>query len=161
MAEMKRVTHALSGAAVGASISLMTGEDVVSLVAIGVGAGVAPDLDLIFTPFSRRVHRSPATHSVLAAVIIALSWFVVLSCLSLWTGAVQLHSLYLCASSLVVLASVFVHAAEDSLTVSGCKLFYPISRRRWNGPVRYDDPLANAALSAVAVMVIAVVAGTR
>jgi membrane-bound metal-dependent hydrolase YbcI (DUF457 family) len=47
-----------------------------------------------------------------------------------------------------------LHAAEDSLTLAGCALFYPLSRRRWSGPVRYDDVVANALLSSAAALVI-------
>jgi membrane-bound metal-dependent hydrolase YbcI (DUF457 family) len=151
---MKRATHVMSGAAAGIAISAVTGEDVLTLCAIGAVAGIAPDFDLALAVFSRRVHRSPASHSLLAAAIMALAWLSVLSLLMRWAGSGHIDSGYVLASTLAVFVSAFVHAAEDSLTLAGCALFYPLSRRRWSGPVRYDDIVANVVLSAAAALVI-------
>ena len=156
---MKRITHTLSGAAVGAAVSLVTGEDYLSLVAIGAVAGAVPDIDALIPILSRRIHRSAATHSVLAAALLSLAWMIALSSLSRMTTLVQPGTEYVILSGLVVFGSAFVHAAEDSLTVAGCRLFCPFSRRRWNGPVKYDDPVANTALSAVAAVVLLLTAG--
>ncbi|UCE91753.1 MAG: metal-dependent hydrolase [Methanobacteriota archaeon] len=158
---MKRITHALSGAAVGASVSLVTGEHTLSLAAIGAVAGVVPDVDAAIPLLSRRIHRSAATHSVLAAAMLALAWVVVLSGLSHLVPQVQPETEYVLSSGLAVFASAFVHAVEDSLTVAGSRLFYPFSRRRWRGPVKYDDPIANAALSAAAAVALVLIAGSH
>lgn len=157
---MKRITHALSGAAVGASISFVTGEDPFSLVAVGAVAGVLPDVDALIPLLSRRIHRTPATHSVSAAAMLALAWTMLISAISHLEWTANPDTVYVLSTGLVVFVSAFVHAAEDSLTVAGCRLFYPFSRRRWRGPVKYDDPVANAALSAIAAVVLVMTAGS-
>ena len=156
---MKRTTHALSGAAIGAAVSVVAGEDYLSLVAIGAVAGVVPDIDALIPLLSRRIHRSAATHSALAATILSVAWMIALSGLSRMTTLGLPGTGYLLSSGFVVFASAFGHAAEDSLTVAGCRLLYPFSRRRWKGPVKYDDPVANTALSAAAAVVLLLTAG--
>jgi membrane-bound metal-dependent hydrolase YbcI (DUF457 family) len=151
---MKRTTHILSGVASGVAISVMTGEDLLTLGAVAAIAGIAPDFDLLFAAVSRRIHRSPASHSLLAAVLMALAWLSALSVLMHWTGSERIDAGFILASTLAVFLSAFLHAAEDSLTLAGCALFYPLSRRRWSGPVRYDDVVANALLSSAAALVI-------
>lgn len=158
-APTKRTTHLLSGAAVGALLSFLTGEDLFALVAVGSVAGIAPDFDLLLAPMARGIHRSAASHSLLAAVVLSSSWAAVLVLLMSEADAPMLDGGFVLASSLVVFLSVFLHAAEDSLTIAGCTLLYPVSRRRWKGPVRYDDFLVNTAISASAVLVALVCAG--
>ena len=157
---MKRITHALSGAAVGSTISLIACEEPLSLIAIGTVAAVVPDIDAMIPLLSGRLHRSPATHSVLAAAMLALAWTALLSAFSHLAPPVQQEMAYIASTGLVVFASAFVHAAEDSLTVAGCRLFYPFSRRKWRGPAKYDDPVANATLSVVAAVVLVLTAGS-
>ena len=157
---MKRITHALSGAAVGASISFAAGGDPLSLIAIGAVAGVLPDVDAVIPLLSRRIHRGPATHSVSAAATLALAWMIIITAISHLEQLVHPETVDVLLTGLVVFVSAFIHAAEDSLTVAGCKLFYPFSRRRWRGPVKYDDPVANATLSVIAAVVVVLTAGS-
>ena len=133
-------------------MSCLTGEDAVTLVAVGCVAGVAPDYDLLLARISRRAHRSAASHSLLAAAALSCCWAAALLILKHEYLSSVLDGSYVVSSALVVFMAAFAHAAEDSLTVAGCALFYPISKRRWTGPVRYDDFVANAILSAVAVL---------
>lgn len=140
-------------------MSCLTGEDTVTLVAVGCVAGVAPDYDLLLARITQRVHRSVASHSLLAAVALSCCWAAILLILRYEYLSSVLDMRYISSSALVVFMSAFMHAAEDSLTMAGCILFYPISKRRWTGPVRYDDFAANAILSAVAVLAIVACAG--
>jgi len=123
------------------------------LILVGGLFGVLPDFDVMLTPLWPRAHRSAGSHSLLAAVCMAATWYVValmaLSQLGLFEGQD-----FVVASSVTAFAAAFLHAAEDSLTKQGCRLLFPLSRRRVRGPVRYDDPVTNAALSVLALAAI-------
>lgn len=149
----KRTTHLLSGMAAGAAVSALVGFGHLELILVGGLFGVLPDFDVILTPLWPRAHRSAGSHSLLAAVCMAATWYVValtmLSPFGLFEGQD-----FVVASSVTAFAAAFLHAAEDSLTKQGCRLFFPLSRRRLRGPVRHDDPVTNAALSVLALAAI-------
>ena len=62
-----------------------------------------------------------------------------------------LDTIPLLPSTVVVFMASFVHTLEDSLTFQGCKLFYPLSRRRYKGVVRFDDVVVNAILIVIGI----------
>ncbi len=152
---MKRATHMLTGAAMGAFVASLMGEDPVGLMVLGGVFGTVPDLDVMVARLGFDVHRSPASHSLMASVILAAGWAIALTAvgdtLDELGGWFQLWP-----STIVVLSSTFLHAVEDSMTRAGCKLMYPLSRKILRGPVRYDDVAANAALSAIALLLMLV-----
>ncbi len=123
------------------------------MILVGGLFGVFPDFDVVLTPLWSRAHRSAGSHSLLAAVCMAATWYVValmvLSPLGLFGG----QDLVV-ASCITAFAAAFLHAAEDSLTKQGCRLFFPLSSRRLSGPVRYDDPVINTTLSLLALAAI-------
>lgn len=154
----KRTTHLLSGMAVGALASLLLGEGALELVVVGGLFGILPDLDLVLSPLWPRVHRSAWSHSLLASVLMALALYLAMRLLLMPEGLIE-SGVLLELSAITAFAAAFLHAAEDSLTLHGCRLLYPISRRRWRGPVRYDDLVSNAMLSIVAAAVVLFCAG--
>ncbi len=113
--------------------------------------GIFPDFDIIFSGLGRRVHRSAASHSLLASSIFALAWAVLLMTVSGMPHLSWLDAIPLVPSTVVVFLASFVHTLEDSLTFQGCRLFYPLSLRKYKGGVRYDDVAANAILTVIAV----------
>jgi len=144
------------GAAAGALISFAADQPTLFLAVVGGLFGVVPDLDLLFSGLGKNVHRSPATHSLLASVLLTCTWAVAVFSESSLFGTEHLDAAPLWISSLAVFVSAFLHAASDSATVHGCILMFPLTRRRYRGPVRYDDVVANSLLlllSAVAVTV--------
>lgn len=150
---MKRTTHMLSGVAIGALVASLLGEEPLGLMLLGGLFGTVPDLDMVVARMGLDVHRSPASHSLLAAVLLSVGWAVALAS----AGDVLDEAgagIPLWPSAAVVLLSVFLHAAEDSVTRAGCRLLFPLSRRVFRGPVRYDDVVANASLSALALLVL-------
>ena len=145
----------LSGAAVGAVVSVVAPCDAYVLMAIGAFFGILPDFDLMLAPLYRGAHRSVGSHSLMASAAAAACWATLL----VFVAPAMDHSLTAdrdtaLSTTTVVFLSMFAHAAEDSLSVGGCRLFYPFSRRRFRGPVRYDDVVANSILIVVAVVVI-------
>lgn len=151
----KRTTHMLSGAAVGAAVSAVVPCDPYGLIAVGALFGILPDFDLALSPLFRGAHRSAGSHSLLASAIASASWAALLMFVVPALGpTVAVGESTIVATTAVVFLSMFVHALEDSLSVGGCKLFYPLSNRRVRGPVRYDDLVANSVLAATAVGVI-------
>jgi membrane-bound metal-dependent hydrolase YbcI (DUF457 family) len=153
---MRRTTHLLSGIAVGALVTSFLGRESYDLLVIGAAFGVFPDFDIIFSGLSRKMHRSPATHSILASCVMAIAWTVLLmSADSLWVLN-ALDDVSVLASSVTVFAASFVHAVEDSLTLQGCRTLFPLSGRVYKGPVRYDDLATNAALGVIAIVLIVV-----
>jgi membrane-bound metal-dependent hydrolase YbcI (DUF457 family) len=141
--------------AVGALASLMIREGVLELMVIGGFFGILPDFDLLFSHIWNRAHRSVGSHSLIAAGMMALAWYLVVRFIVEPQGFVELGSL-LMPSAVVAFAASFLHAAEDSMTKQGCRLLYPVSRRRFRGPVRYDDLATNSILYLAATVVIIV-----
>jgi membrane-bound metal-dependent hydrolase YbcI (DUF457 family) len=151
----KRTTHLLSGAAVGAAVSVAVPCDPYLLIAVGALFGIAPDFDLLLSPLFRGAHRSAGSHSLLASFVASASWAVVLVFVApALDPSLAADENTLASTTAVVFLSMFVHAAEDSLSIGGCRLFYPLSKRRFRGPVRYDDIATNSVLMAIAVAVI-------
>ena len=149
----KRTAHLLSGMAVGACVSFALGYGFFELVLIGGVFGIAPDFDLALALVWRNAHRSAGSHSLLASGGAAVAWY---AALRITDGSIQLlegEALILASAGVVFLAA-FIHALEDSLTVKGCRLLYPFSKKRWRGPVRYDDIPSNLIISMLSVIVI-------
>jgi len=153
-AHLKRTTHLLTGVAVGSIVSFLSRQDALGLMAIGAAFGVLPDIDILLSGFGKRVHRSSATHSLLASGIMALAWLFLIVSAGRFLDPNPFSAMPLFSSTMVAFLASFLHSAEDSLSVYGCRLFYPLSRRVFRGPVRYDDWAANGLLSFVAVVAI-------
>jgi len=151
---LKRTTHLLTGVAIGSLVSLLFRQDTISLMAIGAAFGVLPDIDILLSGFGKRIHRSPATHSLLASSIMALVWLLLVVPMGQVLNPNPFSGVPLLPSTAIAFLASFLHSAEDSLSVYGCRLFYPVSRRVFRGPVRYDDWAANGVLSFVAVAAI-------
>jgi len=150
---MKRVTHMALGAAAGVLVSFAAGQPPLFLAVVGGLFGVVPDLDLLFSGLGKNVHRSPATHSLLASVLFACAWAIAVFSENRLFGTEHLDAVPLWISSLAVFVSAFLHAASDSATIHGCILMFPLTRRRFRGPVRYDDVAANSLLLVLSVAV--------
>ncbi|MGQ9588562.1 MAG: metal-dependent hydrolase [Thermoplasmata archaeon] len=151
---MRQVTHILTGAAVGALFASLFDFGALDFMILGGVFGTAPDLDVLFSGFGRRVHRSAATHSIVASVGFAIAWIAILIATNKLVAFSPLDSFELAQSSLVVFLSTFLHAAEDSVTVYGCRILYPISMKVYRGVVKYDDWAANTALFIIGAAVI-------
>jgi len=121
---------------------------------IGGLFGVLPDIDIVASGLSRTAHRSPATHSLLGAATLTVFWTVFYMGASIFLGSEHALPIPLSVSSMTVFSSAFLHAAADTASFSGCRALYPLSRRKFKGPVRYDDWAANSAMSLVALGVI-------
>jgi len=150
----KRTTHLLTGVAVGSLASMLFRQDAISLMAIGAAFGVLPDIDILLSGFGKRIHRSPATHSLLASSIMALAWLLLVVPMGQSLNPNPFSGIPPLPSTVIAFLASFLHSAEDSLSVYGCRLFHPFSRRVFKGPVRYDDWAANGLLSLVAVAAI-------
>lgn len=151
---MRWSTHALIGAAAGSVISSASGSDVATLVVLGGAFGILPDIDMLFSGLSRAAHRSPVTHSVLGAALFVMAWVLLCLLTERIGGIGQMTEVPLAASSATVFSSVFLHAAADTASVSGCRALYPFSSKRFRGPVRYDDWAANTAMMVVALGIV-------
>jgi membrane-bound metal-dependent hydrolase YbcI (DUF457 family) len=151
---MKRTTHALTGMAIGAVLSEVSGSDWLQLVAIGAAAGLIPDIDVLLAPLSRRAHRSIWTHSLFASVLLSGIWFAVVLTALRGTGLPFAGDGAATASIATVFFASFAHAGEDSATIQGCRLLYPLTRRRFSGPFRYDDIVTNWLISIASLAVL-------
>jgi len=151
---MRQATHILTGAAVGALFASLFDLETLDFMILGGVFGTVPDLDVLFSGFGRRVHRSAATHSIAASVGFALAWIPILAATDQLIASSPLDSFELAPSSLVVFLSTFLHAVEDSATVYGCRTLYPVSMKVYRGIVKYDDWAANTALFIIAAAVI-------
>jgi membrane-bound metal-dependent hydrolase YbcI (DUF457 family) len=149
------MTHLLTGIAIGSLMSMLSPQAALSLMAIGAAFGVLPDIDILFSGLGKRVHRSPATHSILASSIMALIWLLLVVPAAQILDPNPLSGVPLLPSTAVAFAASFLHSAEDSLSVYGCRLFYPLSRRIIRGQVKYNDWATNGLLSFVAIAAIA------
>lgn len=153
---MRWSTHALIGAAVGSVLGSASGSDIVKFMVIGSLFGVLPDIDIVLSGLSRDAHRSPATHSIFGAIMLTVVWVVFYLGAQAIGGPESTIGVPLIVSSATVFLSAFLHAVADTISVSGCRALYPLSSRRFRGPVRYDDWAANAALSMIAAGVVLV-----
>jgi membrane-bound metal-dependent hydrolase YbcI (DUF457 family) len=151
--QTKRTTHLVSGIAAGAAISAFAGGGDIEFLLVGGLFGILPDFDIALTPLWARAHRSAGSHSLLAAACMAAAWYIIVRTLVSDLGLFDTAE-GVVASAATAFAAAFVHAAEDALTKQGCLLLYPLSRRRFRGPVRYDDLVANTALTFLAFAVI-------
>ncbi len=156
---MKRTTHALTGMAIGAALSEATGGNWLQLVPIGAAAGLIPDIDVLLAPLSKKAHRSIWTHSLFASVLLSGIWCVVLLTALPGIGLPFDNNGVAAASIATVFFASFAHAGEDSITIQGCRLLYPITRRRFAGPFRYDDIVANSLISIASMVVLLVYVG--
>ncbi len=153
---MRWSTHALIGAAAGSVIASASGSGFIPLMLIGGLFGVLPDIDIVASGLSRTAHRSPATHSLFGAAALTAVWVVVYLGASIFMWSEHAVPVSLSLSSMTVFSSAFLHAAADTASFSGCRALYPFSRRKFRGPVRYDDWAANSAMSLLALAVILV-----
>lgn len=129
----------------------MVKHDFIGLMAAGAVFGVLPDIDILFSGFGKGVHRSPATHSLLASAIMSLAFLSLITVVDGNLDPNPFSELSLAPMVAVAFLASFLHSGEDSLTSYGCRLFYPFSRRVFRGPVRYDDWAANGILSLIAI----------
>lgn len=148
---MRRVTHMLSGVAAGAVVTSLFGLESFDLYFVGAFFGILPDFDILFSGFGRSVHRSPASHSLIASLAATAIWVLLLCAIRDVSSLQMLCRIPISASALAAFCASFLHVLEDSLTRQGCRALYPFSRRTFRGPVRYDDIAANAALNVVAL----------
>ncbi len=151
---MKRATHALTGMAIGAVLSEVIGGDWLQLVITGAAAGLIPDIDVLLAPLSRKVHRSIWTHSLFASALLSGIWCAVVLMVLRGTGLPFDNDAVAAASIATVFLASFAHAVEDSLTIQGCRLLYPITKRRFAGPFRYGDIITNWIISIVSLVVL-------
>ena len=106
-----------------------------------------PDLDLR-SPLRLIRHRSGVSHSIFTIATCALLSYVILF-------RYPLLDLFVTAAVTSALAS---HVILDSLTTSGCPLFWPLSSRRFSARLcRSDSPLANALIVLFCLFTILVV----
>jgi len=98
--------------------------------------GSLPDIDarLPLRPFG---HRSGLSHSIFTATACTCLSYILLS------PYPPLDAIVVPA----VAAAIASHILLDSLTFSGCPLFWPLSRRRFSAHLcKYDSLLANASI---------------
>ena len=124
----------------GILVAVLFAQDVVLFAMLGAVLGTVPDLDIHFEKTGVMKHRGIWSHSLLSSLLMSgfclVSWYYYPYIVPFWTW-------------LVVFAATWMHTAADSLTRSGTYLFYPLSKKRFRGPVRYDSLLANGLLITV------------
>jgi membrane-bound metal-dependent hydrolase YbcI (DUF457 family) len=140
--------------AIGAVLSKVVGSSWLELVFLGAAAGLLPDIDVFLISLSRKAHRSVWTHSLFASVLFSFVWFMIAQMVLRGPGLPFANTAAAAASVATVFLASFTHAGEDSLTVQGCKLLHPITGRRFSGPFRYNDVVANAIISIISLAVI-------
>ncbi len=111
---------------------------------------MVPDVDILLSGISKTAHRSAATHSFLGAAMITVLWITLSLGLDSLGAQAYLPSVPLVVSSATVFLAALLHAAADALSTSGCRMLFPFSRRRFRGPVKYDDWAVNLSLALVA-----------
>ena len=137
---MKWTTHLIVGATAGLIIAKYTGIDYVLMASAGAFFGVLPDGDIIISTLGLGEHRGAYSHSLGSSVIMGI--IAVLGAHYLFYYPFKL-SLYL---GFVAFSASFLHDLTDALTYSGVKLFWPLSKRRYRGFVRYNSIVANMAI---------------
>ncbi len=113
--------------------------------AIAFILGTLPDLD---TRVPLRVigHRSGFSHSFFTIVIASLLAYLIFS------SSPPLERIIVPATA----GAIASHVLLDTLTVSGCPLLWPFTRRRYSAHVcAYDNTLVNFAVSASSALGIA------
>jgi len=146
----------LSGVAAGAVVTSLFGLESFDLYVVGAFFGILPDFDVLLSGFGRGVHRSPASHSLIASVAATAIWVLLLFAIKDMSSLQILCRAPISSSALTAFCASSLHVLEDSFTRQGCRALYPLSRRSFRGPVRYDDKAANAVLSLVALAMILV-----
>ncbi|MGZ4928455.1 MAG: metal-dependent hydrolase [Halobacteriota archaeon] len=105
-----------------------------------------PDLDAR-TPLRLVPHRSGVSHSIFTVATCACISYVLLS------RYPPLDLIIIPA----IASAITSHILLDTLTMSGCPLFWPLSRHRFSAHLcKYNNPLANALvvlLSSLAIVV--------
>jgi len=148
-------THALSGAAVGASTAVVAPELLPVAVVVGLLAGVAPDLDLLWR------HRK-TTHFPVYGAVATLAAAVVAAATG--SSLVLLLAVALAAFSLHPLMDILCGGVEvRPWEATSERAVYDHARRRWLRPrrlVRYAGaPEEVLVTAAVGLPVVAVTAG--
>ena len=117
---------------------------------IGGFFGALPDVDVVFSQFKIIEHRSIWSHSLLAALLITAFMGLVLWARPLDSSVVEGFNILYNNKGLTLLVTfigVFSHANLDSLTHSGTFLYYPLTKKRYTGWIKYDNTLANVAVT--------------
>ncbi|HDP96791.1 MAG TPA: metal-dependent hydrolase [Euryarchaeota archaeon] len=153
---MKTKTHFL----LGAGISWISGAQITHEAAmaslLGILGGVSaviPDMDLIFAAADEKAHRSQFSHSLGSSLVIAAAMMIPCVLIVRYTGFV-LSNWWIAPIFASLFLSTFSHPATDSLTRAGTRLLWPISNRRFRGDFKYNDIVANSALSVLGLILI-------
>ncbi len=150
---MKVYTHITVGASLGYLVAFYShGGIAYPLLFAWIGGffGALPDLDVVFSQFGVMEHRSVLSHSLLAAMIATGFMALILWTRPLDSNVVESFNILYNNKALTLLVTfigVFSHANLDSLTHSGTHLFYPFTKKRYTGWIKYDNILANIAVT--------------
>lgn len=130
----------------GAIVSVIVSENTLLFAALGSVLGALPDIDIHFEKAGLAKHRGVWSHSLLSSILLAVTfvgaWHVFPDHIPFWAWA-------------VAFSATWIHTAADSLTVSGTYMFYPLSKKRFYGPARYNSILANVLFIIVCVSITA------
>ena len=141
---MDLITHALSGAAIGAACASHPREQA-TLMMVGAAAGMAPDLDALCGLRSRLAawrHHRVLLHGLPTVPLQAL---LILGLFS----AVLPPSFSTATLAAVIVAGLLVHLALDTVTSFGTALAFPFSRRRFSTCSHFIvDPVVLGTLAA-------------
>lgn len=155
---MRLRTHLLFGAGISALLGvLFLGNDTLLpiFVLLGSLSAVIPDMDVIVSVACSRLHRTAATHSMGASLMIALVMTLMLTAFEM-LGFFEMSSVQCASAFTICFSAAFTHTSLDSLTVSGTTLFWPFSGRRYRGSFRYDSFSLNASISFLGLAMLAI-----
>lgn len=134
---MKWSTHFIAGASAGLIIARYTGMDYLLMGLAGALFGVLPDADIIPSAIGLGEHRGAYSHSLGSSIILAIiTSFIVY----LFFDFSPEESFYL---GIVAFSASFLHTLLDTLTYSGTKALWPLSKKKYRGFIRYNNIPAN------------------
>lgn len=145
---MRKATHLLIGITIGVIIACYTKNLNVYYPVFGGLFGILPDFDVFLNKLGIAKHRGAYSHSLGSSFVISLIFFL----LSIFFTSWKIDFIFYL--TITVFLATFMHSLLDSLTFGGTILFYPISKKRFGGRIKYDDFIINSLLILLCVVAI-------
>ncbi len=134
---MKWSTHFVVGATVGLIFAKYTGMDYILMGLVGALFGVLPDADVMLDVLGIAEHRGAYSHSIFSSILFG----IIVGPVAHFVFSFSLKTSVLLG--LLASAASFSHVLTDALTYSGVRIFWPFSKKKYRGFIRYNNIPAN------------------
>ncbi len=134
---MKWSVHFVVGATVGLIFAKYTGTDYTLMGLTGALFGVLPDADIMLDAVGIARHRGAYSHSIFSSILFGIIVGPVAYFLFSFSPKTSV------LLGLLASAASFSHVLTDTLTYSGVRIFWPFSKKKYRGFIKYDNIPAN------------------